>query len=155
MVFPYRFSVLAMTLHEFSEILRIDLARVLSRVLTLFLVSCLGCPWYTDFKRTGSKGTLVPDAPMLVSPGCDMVRALACCVCAISGSKDPGPWSNIKMSSYEYRKSHCGDKTVVRSSYLHNGISYTCKMASLYWFGPWSPFQYSIRRIIKRWVSKP
>ena len=31
---------------------------------------------------------------------------------------------NIKMSSYQYRKSHCGDKTVIRSSYLHNGISY-------------------------------
>ena len=27
----------------------------------------------------------------------------------------------------QYRKSHCGDKTVVRSSYLHNGISYTGK----------------------------
>ena len=38
-----------------------------------------------------------------------------------------------KMSSYRYRKSHCGDKTVVRSSYLHNGISYTGKMSSLYW----------------------
>ena len=24
-----------------------------------------------------------------------------------------GPWFNIKMSSYQYRKSHCGDKTVV------------------------------------------
>ena len=45
----------------------------------------------------------------------------------------PGPWFNIKMSSYRYRKYHCGDKTVVRSSYLHNGISYTGKMASLYW----------------------
>ena len=44
-----------------------------------------------------------------------------------------GPWFNIKMSSYQYRKSHCGDKTVVRSSYLHNGISYTGKMTSLYW----------------------
>ena len=43
-----------------------------------------------------------------------------------------GPWFNIKMSSYWYRKSHCVDKTVVRSSYLHNGISYTCKMTSLY-----------------------
>ena len=40
----------------------------------------------------------------------------------------PGPLFNIKMSSYQYRKSHCGDKTVVRSSYLHNGISYTDKM---------------------------
>ena len=47
-----------------------------------------------------------------------------------------GPWFNIKMSSYQYRKSHCGDKTVVRSSYLHNGISYTGKMTSLYWFSP-------------------
>ena len=26
----------------------------------------------------------------------------------------PGPRFNIKMSSYQYRKSHCGDKTVVR-----------------------------------------
>ena len=43
---------------------------------------------------------------------------------------------NIKMSSYRYRKSQCGDKTVVRSSYLHNGISYTGKMTSLYWFSP-------------------
>ena len=48
----------------------------------------------------------------------------------------PGPRFNIKMSSYQYRKSHCGDKTVVRSSYLHNVISYTGKMASLYWFSP-------------------
>ena len=37
------------------------------------------------------------------------------------------------MTSYQYRKSHCGDKTAVRSSYLHNGISYTSKMTSLYW----------------------
>ena len=46
-----------------------------------------------------------------------------------------GPWFNIKMSSYQYRKSHCGDKTVVRSSYLHNRISCTGKMVSLYWIG--------------------
>ena len=46
-----------------------------------------------------------------------------------------GPWFNIKMSSYQYRKSHCRDKTVVRSSYLHNGISYTGKVTSLYWIG--------------------
>ena len=44
-----------------------------------------------------------------------------------------GPWFNIKMSSYQYKKSHYGDKTVVRSSYLHNGISYTGKLSSLYW----------------------
>ena len=39
-------------------------------------------------------------------------------------------------ASYQYRKSHCGDKTVISSSYLHNGISYTGKMASLYWTTP-------------------
>ena len=39
------------------------------------------------------------------------------------------------MPSYQYRKSHCGDKTVVRSSYLHNRISYTGNMSSLYWIG--------------------
>ena len=39
------------------------------------------------------------------------------------------------MSSYQYRKSHCGDKTVVRSSYLHNGISYTGKMTFFCWIG--------------------
>ena len=40
------------------------------------------------------------------------------------------------MSSYQYSKSHCGDKTVLQPSYLHNGISYTGKMTSLYWIGP-------------------
>ena len=44
-----------------------------------------------------------------------------------------GPRFNIKISSYQYRKSHCGDKTVIRSSYLHNGISYTGEMSSLYY----------------------
>ena len=50
--------------------------------------------------------------------------------------KFTGSWFIIKMSSYQYRKSHCGDKTVVRSSYLHNGISYTGKMVTLYWISP-------------------
>ena len=39
------------------------------------------------------------------------------------GSK-PEPWFNIKMSSCLFRNSHCGDKTVKRSSYLNNGNSY-------------------------------
>ena len=37
------------------------------------------------------------------------------------------------MTSYQYRKSHYGDKTILRPSYLHNGISYTGKTTSLYW----------------------
>ena len=45
----------------------------------------------------------------------------------------PGRWFNIKMPSHQYRKSHCGDKTILRPSYLHNGISYTGKTTSLYW----------------------
>ena len=41
----------------------------------------------------------------------------------------------IKMTSYQYRKSNCGDKTILRPSYLHNGISYTGKLTSFYWIG--------------------
>ena len=44
----------------------------------------------------------------------------------------PGPWFNITLSSYQYRKSHNGDKTILWPSYLHNGISYTGKI-TLYW----------------------
>ena len=36
------------------------------------------------------------------------------------------------MSSYQYSKSHCGDKTILRPSYLHNGISYTGMMTISY-----------------------
>ena len=50
---------------------------------------------------------------------------------------------NIKTSSFLYRKSHCGDKTVVRSSYLHNGIFYIGKMSSLYWIGALGLFSVS------------
>ena len=46
---------------------------------------------------------------------------------------EAGGWFNIKTTSYQYRKSHSGDKTILRPSYLHNGISYTGKMASWYW----------------------
>ena len=49
--------------------------------------------------------------------------------------QDSGPRFNIKISSCPYRKSHCGDKTAVRSSYLHNRISCTGKVSSLYWIG--------------------
>ena len=54
----------------------------------------------------------------------------------------PGPWFNIKMSSYQDRSSRCGDKTIRRPSYLHNMISYIDKTTSLYWLvvnerSPW------------------
>ena len=41
-------------------------------------------------------------------------------------------WFYTKMLSYQYRKSHCGDKTILRRSYLHNGISYTGEVTSIY-----------------------
>ena len=44
-----------------------------------------------------------------------------------------GCWFNISMFSYQYKKSHCGDKTIIRSSYLHNGISYAGKMTCSCW----------------------
>ena len=40
---------------------------------------------------------------------------------------------DLKLPSYQYWKSCCGDKTAVRSSYLHTGISYTGKTVSLCW----------------------
>ena len=52
------------------------------------------------------------------------------------------PRFNIKMSSYQYRKSHCGDESIVRWSYLHYKISYTGKTTSLYWISPLEVCQY-------------
>ena len=51
-------------------------------------------------------------------------------------TKEPGPWFNTKTPSFQYRESHCGDNTVVRSFYPHNWISYTGKNAFLYWINP-------------------
>ena len=44
----------------------------------------------------------------------------------------PGLWFNIKMSPYHYRKSHCVNKTAIRSFNLLDGISYADKMSSSY-----------------------
>ena len=41
-------------------------------------------------------------------------------------------WTHIEVPSYQYRKSHCGDKTAVRSSYLHNGISCSSKVTRIH-----------------------
>ena len=57
----------------------------------------------------------------------------------------PGPRFNIKISPYQYRKSHCGDKTVIRSSYLRNGISYTGKKSSLYWIRALADLSLAVR----------
>ena len=49
------------------------------------------------------------------------------------GKSEPAPWFDINVPPYQYRKSCCEDKMVVRSSYLHNGISFTGKTTLLYW----------------------
>ena len=49
---------------------------------------------------------------------------LSGCFLEHASSKKPGSRFNIKMISYPYMKSHCGDKTILRPSYLHNWISY-------------------------------
>ena len=64
----------------------------------------------------------------------------------------PGGWFNIKMSSHKYRKSHCGDKTILRLSYLHNGFSYTGKMTSLYWIR--AQMFLVIKMLLKRWYVR-
>ena len=61
----------------------------------------------------------------------------------------PGPRFNTKISSYQYRKSHCADKTILRPSYLHNGISYTGKTASLYWIRALTPYSRAIHFFLK------
>ena len=68
--------------------------------------------------------------------GWDLKNAIFNIVSLAGICRSSGHWFNIEISSYQYRKPHCGDKTVIRSSYLHNGISYTDIMASLYWIGP-------------------
>ena len=41
---------------------------------------------------------------------------------------------NVKTMSYQYRKSHCGDKILQKMVSFPNRISYTGKTSSLYWF---------------------
>ena len=74
----------------------------------------------SDIRRNYSQNLIV-SRPVLQMSLCNILK--------------PEPWFNIKMLSYQYRKSHCRDKTILRPSYLHNGISYTGKTASLYWIG--------------------
>ena len=64
----------------------------------------------------------------------------------------PGPWFSIKMSSYQYRKSHCGDKTILRPSYLLYGISYILERCNL--FNELGPVPYvHVCNTIYQWLS--
>ena len=46
---------------------------------------------------------------------------------------DAGDWFSIKIQSYQYRKTHRGDKMILQQSYLHDGVSYGGMMISWYW----------------------
>ena len=63
---------------------------------------------------------------------------------------NPGGWFNIKMTSYQYRKSHCGDTTILRPFYLHNGISYTGKMSSVYWIRALAMIRFACDRLTSK-----
>ena len=73
------------------------------------------------------------------------LKLLTLNVCT-SGFLRTGPWFNIKMSSCQYKNSHCGDKMILRPSCLHNGISYTGKMTSFYWISPQAPVPLTVFR---------
>lgn len=44
-----------------------------------------------------------------------------------------GALFNIKMTSYWYRTSYCGYKTILQPSYHHNGTSLWCRYQGLLW----------------------
>ena len=116
--------------------------------ITSFSIVCSTICWGTNQRKHQSSTSLASvrgilwwpvDSPAERPSSTENVSIGWChhaSMCQQMSNQLTGPWFNIKMSSYQYRKSHCGDKTVVRSSYLHNGISYTGKMSSLYWISP-------------------
>ena len=59
------------------------------------------------------------------------------------------------MLWYEYRKSHCGDKRILRPSYFYNRISYTVKMTLLYRIRAWEGLSsYMIIRMVCYYYRK-
>ena len=44
----------------------------------------------------------------------------------------------IKMRSCQYGICHCGDKTILKYFYRHNGISYTGRITYIYWINPYN-----------------
>ena len=58
------------------------------------------------------------------------------------GTDISGYWIKIDILSHQYRKSHCGDRTVIKSFYLYNGISilvrWYCNIESILdWWSSW------------------
>ena len=107
------------------------------RPFFFFIMMGIHAPGNTVFILKRGSVSHVPRHP-LVEPTCTRcdLKHLKPPMTSTFADHDPlssGGWFNINMPSYQYRKSRCGDKTTLRPSYLHNGISYTGKMASLHW----------------------
>ena len=59
------------------------------------------------------------------------------------------------MPSYQYRKSNCGDKTILQPSCLHSGISYTDKITFLHWIRTLDIWQSLSMAIYQMWHIVP
>ena len=134
----------------------------LNEVMSNFIDMLLSCELKGDFYRKAWK--------QFLSLNCYFV-----CICTgkriiellVELFRDwaflPGGWFSKKMQSHQYKKYHFRDKKILRPSYLHNGISYTGKMASLYWIRAHSriekttllhPFQPVTRAILTAVTTK-
>ena len=70
---------------------------------TLLIISCkISILLFIDCESSGILESLSHVLPVY------------CSLPVINGFPSPGPWFNIKMSSYQYRKFRCGGKTVCR-----------------------------------------
>ena len=87
-----------------SELLLNDLASPMSDILQKWFLNYIDLSHTAEFKtKTPNNASKCRTTHGYMFRGCD---------------HEPGPWFNIQMSPYQESKSHCGDKTVVRSTYL-------------------------------------
>ena len=96
-------------------------------------MTIISAGYTSNYEITKNTPNLTPTSRVAPSMDCLLWLFWSKMISVIKRLTTPGPRFNIKMTSYQYRNSHCGDKTILRPSYLHNGISYTGKMTSLYW----------------------
>ena len=64
-----------------------------------------------------------------------------------TGRLSPGAPIQYKDDTSPVQEIHCGDKTILRPSYLHNEISYTGKRTSLYWIRAQNPDKIDRKRL--------
>ena len=78
---------------------------------------------------------------------CKNLECVCVCVCVCVGGGGGGGGGGGKSKDVifrQYRKSHCGDKTVLWPSYLYNGISYSVSwhiLNSTLYYGRYGSFR--------------